>query len=1354
MSTFVESPLTPAQFARPVTSRVEGVPARYDDIQRWAEKYGVQDRLDDPATVLARSLYPGDPIVEEIKRQSWTVASVLTADMSDIMPAYDRRRRMFRWEAQMRAQSLPVLQMAARRYLHQIATIRAALLVRRDHVQRFPPPQDGPLATLWQRLSATRAAIASGVEERPLGIYLPQPARLGAAPLRITYFESLEHEWGFDEVRVEIFVEEDPIRIACTCAKGAAGTCVHALAAIDEALDLIRIPSPARNELASILGTPVWSRFLKSFGEALRAPSAREDQRLVWRIGGGAGGVTLEPLLQKRLKSRAFSAGQRVRLEDLPKLRGAYTDPRDARAVAALTAGFEEMGSMPYHGFSRARVARTLEALAGHPLAFVEGRATTPARITKDRLTVALEPQGDAVGVTFRIGEQRWNASKLAAEADSGGPLIVLDRERSAVSICTIDERARALVDAFAKHPATFPAEIHDELLRALGTLQESVNLELPEALAGKEVEADRRPVVRLSPLDGGQVTVELVVRPVPGGPAFAPGEGAATVLCSIDGQRVTARRDLAREAAAATPLGEGLPPAGPDAGPWTYLLDETAALDLLAKLREMGDQVVLEWPLKDRRLELAGKALAKELRVRVTDKRDWFGVEGEVEVDGQAVSLAVLLEAARSGRRFVRIGPGKFAELEDDLRRRVLQAGDVIHAGRKGLEVALPGVAMLAELVENPRMLEAAARFRDIVRRLDEAKHLDPALPPGLTAELRHYQIDGYKWLMRLAAWGAGACLADDMGLGKTVQALAVLLARQKGGPALVVAPTSVGQNWIDEAHKFAPDLRARLYRGPQRAPLLAEVRPGDVLVTSYALAVRDAEALAKVRFATVVLDEAQAFKNALTRRAKAIGELDGELSIALTGTPVENHLGDLWSLMRVITPGLLGSWEHFRDRFAAPIERGHDAERSAALARVLRPFLLRRTKAEVAPELPPRTEIQKTVQPSKAERALYDAARISALESLADGEGDGRFKVLAALTRLRRLACHPRLVDPESTVASSKLAALLEIVEELREEGHRALVFSQFTSHLALVREALDKRKITYEYLDGATPAEERAKRVAAFQSGRGELFLISLKAGGSGLNLTGADYVIHLDPWWNPAVEDQATDRAHRIGQTRAVTVIRLVATGTIEEAVLALHGEKRALAASVFDEEAGSPARLSTEELAALIRRGMDDTSTDDESDAAGDEPAPDSGPHSSHRRSTAPSTPPPPAAAHPTPPPAPVPAKVAQEKAPATSPTRDLVERVIDWLAAQRGGVDPRYDRTLQGYARGLRRFASYLAERGDAAAVPTEATIDAFLFAVHEGRWTVPPSQRGAMRTVMNHLRAYLRSSRGAPAGE
>jgi SNF2 family DNA or RNA helicase len=417
-------------------------------------------------------------------------------------------------------------------------------------------------------------------------------------------------------------------------------------------------------------------------------------------------------------------------------------------------------------------------------------------------------------------------------------------------------------------------------------------------------------------------------------------------------------------------------------------------------------------------------------------------------------------------------------------------------------------------------------------------------------------------------------------------VQTLAVLLSRADLGPALVLAPTSVAFNWTDEAARFAPSLRLTLYVDvDDRAETLARLGPGDVLVVSYGLLARDAARLASRRFATLVFDEAQSLKNATTQRAAAARGLKADFKLALSGTPIENHTGELWSLFESVFPALLGGWAAFRDRYATPIEKEIDPAAAPALSRVLAPFLLRRTKAEVETELPEKTEVRVPVVLSGAEWQLYEDARLSALSDLETS----RSKLKAQQRRievLRLLASHPRLYDPRSQLASSKLTRLLELVDELRAEGQRALVFSQFTSHLALVREALDARAIEYVYLDGQTPQGARRERVTSFQEGSAPLFLISLKAGGVGLNLTAATNVIHLDPWWNPAVEDQASDRAHRPGQTRPVTIYRLVALGTIEEKMLALHAQKRALVAKILDGK-GEAATLSTDELLSLL-----------------------------------------------------------------------------------------------------------------------------------------------------------------------
>jgi SNF2 family DNA or RNA helicase len=393
-------------------------------------------------------------------------------------------------------------------------------------------------------------------------------------------------------------------------------------------------------------------------------------------------------------------------------------------------------------------------------------------------------------------------------------------------------------------------------------------------------------------------------------------------------------------------------------------------------------------------------------------------------------------------------------------------------------------------------------------------------------------------------------------------------------------------------EVEKFAPGMTAFMYRETDRSEFLNSVGNKQIVVCSYGLALRDVEQLAKVDWGTMILDEAQAIKNSRSKTSMAIATIPSKWTVALTGTPVENHLGELWSLFRVVAPGVFGGWDQFRTRFAGPIERDDDDERRAALRKRLQPFVLRRTKKEVLKDLPARTEMNLYVELSAPERALYDEIRLSAI-----GEADAitklpdiqdqRFKILALLTRLRQISCHPKLVHESWKEGSAKLTQLTETLLQLREEGHRVLIFSQFVTHLKLIREMLDTEKVSYQYLDGSTPAAARQTQVDQFQNGDATAFLISLKAGGTGLNLTAADYVIHMDPWWNPAVEDQATDRAHRIGQQRPVMVYRIVAQNTIEEEILRLHDTKRDLVAGVLD-GTHSAGKLSTTDLLALLR----------------------------------------------------------------------------------------------------------------------------------------------------------------------
>ncbi|MGB6045777.1 MAG: DEAD/DEAH box helicase, partial [Pirellulales bacterium] len=512
-----------------------------------------------------------------------------------------------------------------------------------------------------------------------------------------------------------------------------------------------------------------------------------------------------------------------------------------------------------------------------------------------------------------------------------------------------------------------------------------------------------------------------------------------------------------------------------------------------------------------------------------------------------------------------------------------------------KGVRIHPLTAAPLAEVLDEVGSLRADKSWKDQLDRLQAAQQLEPQLPSTFCGELRDYQLDGYRWLQRLAHLGAGACLADDMGLGKTIQVLATLIERGNDGPALVVAPTSVCPNWQREAARFAPTLNVIRfgYDNADRGGVIDALGSRDVLVTSYALLQQEIEMLSQCRFRTIVLDEAQAIKNMGTMRSQAAMALQGDFRIITTGTPIENHLGDLWNLFRFINPGLLRSSADFNRRFAVPIEKEGDANARGHLKKLIHPFVLRRTKDQVLDELPPRTEIVLEVEMSVEEAALYESLRQAALERLEEGgqktkaKGQRHLQVLAELMKLRRMCCNPKLLLPDWRGPESKLTVFAETLEELIENRHKVLVFSQFVDHLTILREFLDQRGVTYQYLDGSTPARQRQQRIDAFQAGDGDVFLISLKAGGVGLNLTAADYVIHMDPWWNPAVEDQASDRAHRIGQQRPVTIYRLVTKGTIEEKIVELHHRKRDLAQQLLD-GADVSGKMSVDQLIKILR----------------------------------------------------------------------------------------------------------------------------------------------------------------------
>ncbi|MDR2383065.1 MAG: DEAD/DEAH box helicase [Prevotellaceae bacterium] len=740
-----------------------------------------------------------------------------------------------------------------------------------------------------------------------------------------------------------------------------------------------------------------------------------------------------------------------------------------------------------------------------------------------------------------------------------------------------VPERGYEKLKQLMKHFSVY-AQVHSDLI--VGEDDAQV----------QQVAPDSRIRIQLLPMGDG-IKAELFVKPFGTHPPYCkPGRGGRSLIATENGERVRVIRNLDEENAynerilndiqAIEDIGTS------DEGLMAFD-DPLDALELLDVLERHQDISVVEWP-EGERLKIRKKIAFNDIKIKVKSNTNWFELDGELNVDENTIiSIDKLFEMVRKGHgRFVELNNGEFLALSEQLRRRLSELATYISESNDGLVINRFASASIIDSFDEFENIDADKVWRDFRKRLQTVQLSNAPVSPLLQAELRPYQISAYQWMIRLSEWGAGACLADDMGLGKTVQAIAVLLHRAHVGAALVVSPVSVMPNWISEVNRFAPTLNVKTLRNVDREATLASLESGDLLITSYGLLLSEEEAITAKQWATVILDEAHAIKNYTTKTSKAAMSLQADFRVILTGTPIQNHLGEMWSLFQFINPGLLGSLSHFTDTFI----RSEDEKARKRLKKLITPFILRRTKTAVLEELPPKTEIVRKITLSDEEVAFYEMLRSQAIELLEKDnspQGSKHLKVLAEITRLRQACCNPSLVYPEATIESTKLSTFLEIASELKDNGHRALVFSQFVTHLNIVRKALDKAGYTYCYLDGSTPVSKRASEVRSFQSGQGDFFLISLKAGGLGLNLTAADYVIHLDPWWNPAVEDQASDRAHRIGQNRPVTVYRLVAENTIEEKIIKLHNTKRDLADSLL-EGSDQSAKMSLDELMSLIK----------------------------------------------------------------------------------------------------------------------------------------------------------------------
>ncbi len=817
-----------------------------------------------------------------------------------------------------------------------------------------------------------------------------------------------------------------------------------------------------------------------------------------------------------------------------------------------------------------------------------------PVRIVEEKPYIVVEKSESG----FRLSSN-FEINKPDVEVFSNSVYVVLCHHEDSFVVIPISEQDREFYKSLMEI-GTFPLEAEGRLKEFFPMIKKVVNVysdDFSEDMHVDTVDAFTSLSLQVTRTDGAFLVHACVRLLADSDVVVLPGEGAAIKTVGVKNNQVWVKRDIEKEKRNYKELEKfyrslDIQVPGKEDNV-SLFIDEF--LQLTDFVRNNPDKYSLEWK-EGEALKFLKPKEDMEWDIHLNrNKAGWFELEGDITLDDdKVVSMSQLLALlSEDSGRFIRLDNDEYIVLSDNLRKQMRRMEGVMVKNRGKMQLpALQAGLLTDDMLAGEIKIKGDQALSDMRERVKKSAALKPRVPKTLNATLRDYQSEGFRWMARLNNWGAGACLADDMGLGKTVQTIAYLLYKASAGASLVVAPASVVPNWSKELERFAPSLHVKvLNSAADREECIKSASKNDVVLSTYGLLVPNEEYFAQKKWNVVCLDEAHVIKNRDTKTSGVAMQLQATNKLILTGTPVQNHLGELWNLFQFINPYLLGSYEQFKKRFIEPIELNHDTERQAQLNALVHPFMLRRTKSEVVNELPDKEEIVIPVELSEDELAIYESIRRRAKKLVEMGGSKVSVATLAEITKLRQAACCAQLVEKKWKGESSKVNRLVDLMQELRENGHRALVFSQFTSFFNVVRKVLDKEKIPYFYLDGSVPMAKREELVREFQEGDCPFFLISLKAGGLGLNLTGANYVIHLDPWWNPAIEQQATDRAYRIGQTQKVTAYHLVSSHTIEEKILRLHETKRNLSDAVLSGMDTSH-KITADELMEILSQEQD------------------------------------------------------------------------------------------------------------------------------------------------------------------
>lgn len=997
------------------------------------------------------------------------------------------------------------------------------------------------------------------------------------------------------EFRVEAMFSRGRTRFSCTCRT--AGKCIHLVTATIAAQR-----RQQREAVADPHETLDWKRYLEQAAvQAVPLPQeAVKEWQLIYILNLSDIYFTLRPGKAYLRKDGNLGRSQRVTLDELPSIRHL---PQDRIGMTMLAAtdpggGLKSHLSLNDNHYSYGRMPGDILQYLASPIYLMEPESGTllgPVTITdrqarmdwsleEEESRYLLRPSLSLDGTVHEIQDDFFLLSSQPAYALQGLNIFPVAGVKDGGAIARY--LRQPLPVAIAKN------EFESFLQNAYMLLQQSMPIDF-SSFSGEYKKAGemRLKVLQLKEIRQGLridpwfVYGDFRIRPsLPQQVwhAYNPRTNAITEI-NRDEETEKAAMALIKASGAGRVKQQSFYLLANKVMPW--LLEQVPALE------EQGFVVEGMEEFKKYRFHSA----APHVQVGVTTGIDWFDVSLKFSFDGIELSQKELAAAIHKNTAIVQLADKSFARLPQEWVKKLQYLHNLGEFSPKRARIARPHITLVELLSDEAGEFVQDDEFRKLREKLQAFSEIQPqAIPQGLQGELRGYQKAGYDWLCFLQEFGLGGCLADDMGLGKTVQALALLLREKERGitaPSLVVCPTSLVFNWQQEAARFVPALKLRTHFGLDRRRSAQDFADVDLVLTTYGTLLRDIEFLKDVPFHYAVLDESQKIKNPLSHSARAARLLKARHRLVLTGTPVENNTVELWSQFAFLNPGLLGNLHYFRRSFSSAIEKEKDEAAAGTLRRLVYPFILRRKKEQVATELPPRNEQILHCEMQPEQEKIYnqwrDRYRMQILAKIdSDGMDRARMNILEGLVRLRQIACHPHLVDPSLRQDSGKFLLLKETLEEILAENHKVLIFSQFVKMLDLMRQYLDHEGRRYAYLDGST--RDRQAVVESFQNDEEiRIFLISLRAGGTGLNLTAADYVILHDPWWNPAVEMQASDRTHRIGQDKPVFIYRLITRESVEEKMLQLQERKRALVSQLISTDASFFKQLTREDVADLF-----------------------------------------------------------------------------------------------------------------------------------------------------------------------